>query len=471
MKSLFKELSSLLRNSVISDERIELLPYRDIAFPNKKSNALAVVSPVEEKDVVELLKFCNEKALPVVPWGGGTNLCGALSPNVEHVILDLRRMKKIEVQPEKGFVLTQAGATIEEVQRAVEREGYFFAHDPWSRKSATVGGSLALDSAGTLYPKYGSIGDMLLSLKVVLPSGKVFKLGKELSKSSSSPPLANLFVGSEGMFGVILEAALKIYPKPEVFKAHGYGFQSFEQLFKAVLALCQRELLPDSFIGGTLPKRVTNHLPKKEKLLLKLGKINTGLYLCCCGKEEVVDSRLVQISKILRRYGRPLPQEYAEQWWKERHTYFETSPEIRKEELYPHVLDLTVPLDKVLEMKKWVEKLVAQKIGGDVISHTLFTAPDAYTVAFYLKRGECVDEIEKKIYEKVVEVGGTLTRTHGLGRLFSSKLIEKELGDGTLRILRQFKSMFDPNNILNPGVMNLFENDCAGGRSHEVPEN
>ena len=456
MSSLADTLSSLLKDSVISDEKVELLAYRDIAFPDRKSTAQVIVCPKEEDDVVTLLRYCHENRLPVVPWGGGSNLCGALSPGRGHVILDLRQLNRIvELWPEKGFIRVQAGATIMEVQRAAEGEGAFFGHDPWSRRSATVGGSIALDAAGTLYSRYGSMGDQVLTLKLALATGEVLTLGKPLSKISSMPRFPQLFVGSEGAFGVILEAELKLRSRPETFAPLAYGFASFEDMFSALQKLRKAGLLPDSFIAGTLPKRVTEELPKKEQLLIKLGKISTGLYLCCCGKKEVVDTRLALIKESIGRCGRELPRDYAEEWWETRHTYFEASPEVQKAELYPHVLDLTMPLDRVLEMKDWVELEVGKAGLSEALSHTLFTTPDAYTVAFYLKKGEKVEELQQRIDQKAVELGGTLTRTHGMGRLFTSERVRSEQGEGAALFLRRLKELLDPHDILNPGVMGL----------------
>ena len=475
MSSLRDELKVLLRHSTLSDRNIDIIAYKDIAFPEKEPSASIIVCPKEEGDVVKLLRYCNEKGLAVVPWGGGTNLCGALSPGKEHVILDLRQLNRIlEVKPGRGFIRAGAGATIEKVQQAAGKAGAFFGHDPWSRKSATVGGSIALDAAGTLYPLYGSMGDMVLSLKLALASGESITIGKELSKSSSAPGLVPLFIGSEGSFCVILEATLKLHAPPELFQPVAYGFKSFEKMFEGLLALRKGGILPDSFIGGTLPKRVTDNLPKKEKLLIKVGNIKAGLYLCCCGKKELAEEKILLIKAVLDHYGRMMPQDYADEWWEKRHTYFEASPEVRAGELYPHVLDLTVPMDKVPAMKNWVEKEVAREGKTDALSHTLFTTPDAYTVAFYLRKEESITELEKRIYRKVVEMGGTITRTHGTGRLFDSALVEKELGRNTVRLLHLLKTMLDPKDILNPGVMNLpssekssDENPCQDRKKEE----
>jgi len=473
MSSVYDELVGLLPHSVISERKLDILAYQDIAFPGRDPSAVLIVCPKEENDIVELLGYCNRNELAVVPWGGGTNLCGALSSDREHVILDLRQLDRIpDVLPERALIRAGAGATIECVQQAAEKAGMFFGHDPWSRKSATVGGSIALDAAGTLFARYGSMGDQVLSLRVALASGEVITVGKELSKTSSSPELVSLFIGSEGCLGVILEATLKLHPRPELFLPTGYGFRSFEQMFQGLRELWKIGFPPESFIGGTLPKRVSDNLPKKDRALIRLGNIKAGLYFCSCGIKTLTEQKTRLIKAVLDHYGRMMPQDYADEWWEQRHTYFEASPEVRAGELYPHVLDLTIPGDRVLEMKDWVEARVAKEGKTDTLSHTLFTTPDAYTVAFYLKKGEDVSGLEQKIYEKAVRIGGTITRTHGIGRLFRPKLVEKELGKGTIRLLHQLKTMLDPKDILNPGVMNLPSQagSSPAGRKKRTPK-
>ncbi len=462
MSTLRPRLTTLLKDSIITDDRVDLAAYRDIAVPDAEIRDAVVVVPGTKEDVLLLLGFCNQQKIPLVPWGGGTNLCAALSPEGQHVVLDLRRLDRVlNVDSVNGTLRVQAGATIIKVQEAAKKEGCLFGHDPWSRRSATVGGSIALDAAGTLFSRFGSMGGQVLALKVALPSGEVLELGKGLSKCSSGPPLFSLFIGSEGALGIILEATLRIHPQIRVFKPKGFGFPDFQRMFHGLQALRESGLLPDSFIGGTLPKRVTVELPKAERLLIKVGKIGTGLYLCCCGEEgEAVDSKLERIRAILKLHkGKQLPQDYADEWWQERHTYFEASPEVTQAELYPHVLDLTLPHGKVLEMKNWVAQEVEKAGFTEALSHTLFTTSDAYTVAFYLRKGENVDELSMRIYEKAVEMGGTVARTHGTGRLFPEELAQKELGD-SFELLRKLKFLLDPKGILNPGVMGL---DDGGG--------
>ncbi len=458
---LKQELSRILRNSVISDSRAEFRAYGDIGLPDMKSTALAVVSPSDYDDISSLLDFCREHETPLVPWGGGTNLCGALSPGKGHIILDMRRLSGIlEVSPEKGFIRVQGGASIENVMDAARAGGCIFGHDPWSKKSATVGGSISLDSAGNLFSRYGSMGDNVLSLRVMTGTGDIIETGRELSKWSTAPRLQQLFVGSHGVFGIILEACLRIHPMPPVWKSLAFGFRDFDTFFDAFCALRVNHLEPDAAIGGTLPKRVADLLPGKEKLLIKLFKVPTGMFLCYGGSEAVTDAKVGQAKTVLAGFGRLLPQEYADEWWENRYTYFESEPSVTEAHLYPHVLDMTMPLDKVREMKDYAGKAAARHGLEDALSHTLFTTPDAYTAAFYLKEGEEIGDIINDLAARVIELGGTIARTHGLGSIFPPGIARAEVGAGPLKVIQDLKGIFDPHNLLNPGIFDIMITDA-----------
>jgi len=455
---------------LISDSRAELIAYRDIAFPGRKAAALAVVSPGDYGDIRSLVLFCRGNGIPLVPWGGGTNLCGALSPEKGHIILDMRRLSKIiEVSPERGYLKAQAGATVESVMDAADAVGCIFGHDPWSKKSATIGGSISLDSAGNLFPRYGSMGDNVLSLKVMTGTGEMIETGRELSKYSTAPRLRQMFVGSHGVFGIILEASLRISPAPPAWKPLAFGFRDFDTFFRAFRALRENHIEPDAAIGGTLPQRIKELLPRKERFLIRMMKVPVGLFLCYGGRSEIVETKASLAGEVLGDHGRPLPQEYADDWWENRHTYFESEPSVTAAHLYPHVLDLTIPLDRVQEMKEFTEAVAARENLREALSHTLFTTPDAYTAAFYLKEGEDLGEVMNQLAARAVELGGSVARTHGLGRIFPPWIAGTEVGRDTLDMIRELKRIFDPGNILNPGIFDMTVTEDKGASTGDTP--
>jgi len=451
-----KALGKLLKDSIITDRKMDLIAYRDIGYSGS-STALVVRSRSYE-DISRLLAYCNEHSIGVTPWGGGTNLCGALTPDRQSIAMDLKSLNDIlEINTEDALVTVQAGATIEAVETRLNRHRLTFCHDPWSRRSSTVGGALALDSVGNFYPKFGSIGDQVLSMKVALADGRIITLGRNITKSSASPFLPSLFIGSEGRFGIILEATLMIQPLPETHTVMGYAFSSFADLFEAIKALKRSDIEPQSYIGGTVPKRVEKLQPKTERVMVKLLNIHAALFLYYDGIQGEVDARSAKANEILSSSGRKMPDKYAEEWWANRHTYFEMSPELADEGIYVHVFDLCVPGSKIAKLSEDIQDLAGELNIEDRLSHTIFGAVDAYTVALYVEDDdagrELVKEVERAIIPLVHNAGGTITRTHGLGTLFGDDVAEVEIGKDGIDLMAGIKSLLDPNDIMNPGVL------------------
>ncbi len=471
MKAHRTTLEKLLPKAIITDDKAELEAYKDIVYSHEPSRAKLAVRPGSYKEVVRLLEYCNGHDLAVVPWGGGTNLSGSLSPARPFIALDLKGLNRIlDFSGEDWTVKVQAGATIEKVENYLNDGGFTLGHDPWSRASATIGGAIALDSAGNLYPKYGSAGDLVLCLKVALADGRIITLGKHVSKSSSSPRMPSLFIGSAGILGVILEATMKIAPLAEDHAAFGYAFPSFKNMFDALKELGKAGLEPQSYIGGTLPKVAVKLRPKTEQALVKMLGVEAAVFIYFEGSEGDVEARLKEAKRILKRFGKKMPDKHSEEWWENRHTYFEMSRELADKNLYLHVFDFCVPRERVLEACTRIDE-IAKNLGlENRISQGLFSALDAYTVALYLDDSEEGREVlrvfEKETIQVVHSLEGTIARTHGLGSLYKGKaIIEKEVGRDELELLRGMKRILDPNNILNPGIIIRGQEDGDEGRS------
>ena len=459
MKDHKKAMKKLLPKAVITDDRTELEAYKDIVYSDAPPKAVMVVKPSSHREVSKLLRYCNEQKFAVVPWGGATNLSGSLSPARDFIALDMKGLNKVlDISVYDLTATVQAGATIEKLELALNKSGLTLGHDPWSLKSATVGGAVALDSAGNLYPKYGSVGALVLSMKVALADGSIIDVGKGISKTSSSPHLPSLFIGSSGIFGILLEITFWIDYLSDHHEELGYAFSSFPEMFNAIKVLCEEGLEPQSYIGGTLPKVAVRLQPKTEQALVKMLGISAALFVHYEGSKVIVQASVKEGNAILKEYGKRMPREHAREWWQNRHTYFEMNKTLADEDIYLHVFDLCVPESRVLDTYKKLEKVATRLKIKDRISHSLFTAPDAYTVALYLEGRSSSRVVLKEFEEEVIRVvhgyGGTIARTHGLGSLYNTKkILEKEIGIDGLKLLSKMKRVLDPNNILNPGII------------------
>ncbi len=459
------ELRTLLPNARVTDRPTDIEPYRDIDGGNVP--VVCVVLPSSYEDVRKVLRHCDERGLGVVPWGGGTNLCRALSPSRASVALDMKSLGRIIGFDEvTGTVTVQAGATPDDIDSYLAARGFRFHFDPWSRFSCTIGGALAMNANGSLYPVHGGVGDEVLSLRVALADGTMMDLGPG-TRAASMPQLFRLFMGSEGTLGVILEATFAVYPVPPHHETVGCAFTSFSSMFDALLELERAGLSPDSFIGGTIPRVTAKLQPKAERVLIRALRIKAALFAYYEGDIDGSTARVAASKEILSRAGKLMPQKYSEEWWPNRHTYFESNEGLVNEGLSPHVFDLAVPEREVPGLVARVEELMEKAGFADRLSHTLFTSTDAYTVSLFLTAEELgshrISTLSRELFELVWQSGGTVSRTHGYGTLIDHQAVQRDMGDD-LGMLGRLKKVLDPNGTLNPGVMLPDRTEVDGGQ-------
>src|SRR5918992_363738 len=196
----------------------------------------AVVYPKSSDEVAALLRFCNERGVPVVPFGQGSSLEGQTIPKNGGVSLDLARMDAIlEVRPDDFLARVQPGLTHESLNARLREHGLFFPVDPgWD---ASLGGMAATNASGTNAVRYGTMRDQVLGLEVVLADGTVMRTGGLAMKSSAGYNLTALFVGSEGTLGVFTEMVLRLYPIPEHVLAARAVFPSVEAAGRTAVAV------------------------------------------------------------------------------------------------------------------------------------------------------------------------------------------------------------------------------------------
>ncbi|MCI0496759.1 MAG: FAD-binding oxidoreductase [Thermoplasmata archaeon] len=448
---LLDDLAGAAPGATVTAADDDLTAYRDIGGPAGRFIAIAV--PRSAEDVAAILRSCDARGVPVVPWGGGTNLSKALSPARRAVALDLKALDRITPDIAGMSVRAGAGATPDRIDRALARHGLRFHHDPWSRTSATVGGSLALNSAGCLYGGYGRIGDQVASLVVALADGTVIDVPGPGADGRGVTPAT--FIGTEGTMGVILEATFRVHRRPEAYRTLGFGFRSFRGLFEGLSDLEEGGLRPDSFIGGTVPRNVARLQPAADRAMMRALGIRCGLFAYFEGTEEAAAERSEAASALLSDHGRRMPQGYSDAWWPRRHVYFEGNPGAVGRSLSAHVRDLVIPPGRTMEAHARVEELAASLGLADMVSTTLFTSLDAFTVALYLGPGERDTEAFRAFEGGVVDMAldmGSVMRIHGYGSNFDPEVVRRALG-GRFDGLMAAKRALDPNWTLNPGIL------------------
>ncbi|MBL7213003.1 MAG: FAD-binding protein [Desulfobacteraceae bacterium] len=415
--------------------------------------------PVTVEQIVATLKLANQAKFPVTPRGAGTSLAGLAVPDRGGVILDLSRMDKIlAINIEDRLVVVQPGVVYADLDRALASYGFFFPPDPASGSVCTLGGNVATNAGGIKGAKYGTTKDYVLALEVVLPDGRILHTGSKCMKSVSGYDLTRLFVGSEGTLGVITEITLKVNPKPPMTSTAMATFETLEDAGRAISEIMYSGIIPsalevvDQQTLIAINQNTDLGLPEVEALLVA----ETDGYT-----REETEFQMEKIIEIFKKNNATTTRqadskEEAEALWTARKSAYGVLARINNNLI---VEDLAVPMSKVPDMLRSISELAKKHnlriptVGhaGDGNLHPVIcfdgTNPDE------VKR---VEEASAQLFEKVIELGGTLTGEHGIG-LAKIPFMGLEHDQVSMDVMRSVKQLFDPNNILNPGKMGLEE--------------
>ena len=411
---------------------------------------LCAVAPVSTDEVQKLVRFANEESLPIVPFGGGSGLMGGALSIRPGMVVDLRRMKRIlHIDSEARSARVQAGAVLEAVDLALNQAGFILGHDPWTVPVATIGGAISTNSVGYRAGIYGSMGEQVLGLEAVMPNGEVLHT-RAVAKHSAGLNLNALLIGGEGCFGIVTEATIRIFPKPEARLFCGYLFASFEQGYGAIQEMFQRRLRPALLDFGDDAEKPGGAI----------------LYLVFEGNEELTAAEEKQaVALCLAHCGKELPSSDAEQFWRDRHEIarrFARNRRQRRERgrdgIYRDWIHVALPSSKVLAFRR-VTREIVERHGVRLQESGLWVQPELFSMRLGAEDGAvanaqlALEEAIEELLRLVQQLGGSMEYTHGVG-VKLAPLMAEEHGYG-LQVMRQIKQALDPNNILNPGKMGL----------------
>jgi glycolate oxidase len=424
----------------------------DLCYPPE-----VVIKPKSTEEVSAILRYCNEKHIPVTPIGGRTGLSGGALSIHGGVGLSMERMNKILFIDDKNLQVTvEPGVITQVLQEEVAKQGLYYAPDPSSRGSCFIGGNLAENAGGPRAVKYGVTKDFVLNLEVVLANGDIIWTGANTLKNSTGYNLTQLIVGSEGTLGVITKAVLKLVPLPQFNLLMLIPFFSAEKACEAVSAIFRAGITPSALefmerdaIDWTLQYVDDIHVPVEAAIQAHLLVEVDGNYL------EALMSDCEKISEVVAQYnsGEILFAEdetQKAQLWKLRRKVAEAvkSNSVYKEE------DTVVPRYALPQLLSGV-KAIGNKHGfksvcyghaGDGNLHINIIKGDL-SDAFW--ENELPIAI-REIFELCVELKGTLSGEHGIG-LVQKQYMDIAFDSKQLGLFQNIKQIFDPNAILNPG--------------------
>lgn len=457
-------LMLMKNNKLINDLKKELPCVLDTleeryAYAQDASNARRIMSLPDAvvfvetiEEVQRVVKIANKYKTPIICRGAGTNVVGACTVVHGGIILNFSKMNKIiEINPENMTAIVQPGVVLGTFQKEVEKLGLFYPPDPSNLAVSTIGGSIAQSSGGAKSFKYGTTKDYVIDLKVVMADGEVLQTGANTIKNATGYNLGSLFVGSEGTLGIVVEAVLKLIPKPQSKKVLAAYFDTVQDAVSAVNAIIEQKIYPATidFMDKNAIQTVENFYPagllveKEALLLIEIDGFESSMEY----QENVIVSilNLTNASKIQVSHD---DEEYERIWMARRSSMGACA------RLKPNVTtdDVIVPRENlaklVLGIREICEKysLDVCMVGhvGDGSVHPQipidYNDEDEYR-RYKIAKGE--------IYDLTAKLGGILSGEHGIGSE-KRKHIHKVVNSVALDYMRRIKKTFDPNNILNP---------------------
>jgi FAD/FMN-containing dehydrogenase len=438
-QEIVKLLTEIVGEDNVLREPYDLIAYsRDrypiLTHPRRGVKPLAVVRPTTTDEIREIVILANKHRIPLTPRGSGTNYAGSAVPVKGGVVLDLTRMNKIlNINDDSMSVKVQTGVILQNLEEALNNKSFTFGHDPGSFPTATVGGCISTRSLGWRAGKYGDMGRLVLSLKVVLPTGVVVET-REVPTSSTGFDVNSLFIGAEGTLGVITEAVLRIHPLPEEKVFLLYSFNSFEKAYKTLLKVLRRGLNPTSSL-------VEDYEDEQE----------ARVFLYYEGVKEIVEAQVKRAVSILEAEdGTKLDDKVAKEYWANRHDMFS---QMNKEGVADSI-EPAVPANKTLEFYKFLKEWI-KRSGVKVIDISSWVYPEnlGMDIAFDETKAEAYAAARDELVNKALELGGTVSYCVGVGLRFPH-LMRKEHGSA-LDVMKAIKRAMDPNNIMNPGGLGL----------------
>ncbi len=420
-----------------------------------------VIQPGTVEEVSAIMKYCNQRLLPVTPRGAGTGLSGGALPIFKGVVLDMRRFNQILNIDKRNFqVTTEPGVITQVLQDTLKAEGLFYPPDPASKGSCFIGGNISENSGGPKAVKYGVVKDYVLNLEIVLPNGEVIWTGANVLKNSTGYNLTQLIVGSEGTLAVVTKIVLRLIPAVQNDITLLVPFRDSFQACEAVNAI---------FLAGITPSSL--EFMERDALEWSMKYSNAGTIAI---PEDIKAHLLIEvdgnhmeelyrdaekIAELVQKYdiGEVLLADSSEQkamLWALRRKVGEAvkSHSVYKEEdtVVPRA-ELPFLLKKVKELGyKFGFKSVCYGHAGDGNLHVNIVKADMSEQDWKEKLPVGIREL----FEYVVSIGGTISGEHGIG-LVQKPYIDIAFTATAIQLQKQIKQVFDPNGILNPGKIFL----------------
>lgn len=451
-----------------------------------------VVWPGDVSETAAVAAYATKMGIPLVPFGGGSGVCGGTVPRAGGILLDVKRLDRIgAVDPLSRTVDVQAGARGQTLEDTLNAAGYSAGHFPASIACSTAGGWVAARGAGQMSSLYGKVEDMVSRVQVVTPEGEVLE-ARGFPHRSPGPGWLQAFVGSEGTLGVVTECTLRVHRLAErrVFRALGFpsldhGVACMRDMMAAGLRPAVLRLYDplDTLVakmshgsGGSI--RLDARLERLLKagmegalgiallgpgaanaLVDRLGATAAGgvlMILIFEGPGTVPETELsLALSMMLDRRGRDLGPEPARSWLRRRYAVSFWQSKIFRRGAFSDTFEVSATWERVLPLYRHVSSVLGRR--ALVMAHLSHAYLQGCSIYFTLVGRAADDEAMLRLYDTIWEEGlravqlhgGAISHHHGVG-MSKASAMEAELG-GALEVFEALRLALDPRSVMNPG--------------------
>ncbi len=499
-QSLRKDLGELVSGGRASTDPADRAAYARDLWPRQQIKTRAgeaaiappavIVWPADVQEVAEVLRFAAERGIPAVPYGAGSGVCGGISPDDRTILIDVKRMDGIDnVDPDTLTCSSGAGIIGQILENQLNAKGYTFGHFPSSIYCSTLGGWIACRAAGQTSGRYGKIEDRVLGLTFVDGTGKIWRVDRDGDNAALLP----LFIGSEGIYGVVTEAKLQLDPAPTERRFSSWLFRHTEDGLEAIRQIYQAGLRPavarlydpfDSMISRSFKSKDKGEtrdpsdtstgpgvgLRSLVRLIRRPSAINrlidiadpamggAKLVLVWEDDPEIGRAEHAEAQRICSGFrAHDTGEDPARHWLAHRHSISYRQSAFFAAGAFIDTMEVAATWSRMWPMYEAVRKALAPHVF--VMAHFSHAYPEGASIYFTFAGAasddsaalERYDETWRSALRAAVDVGGTLSHHHGVGRS-KAPMMRREQGVA-VEVVRSIKRSLDPQGILNPGSL------------------
>ncbi|OEU47158.1 MAG: hypothetical protein BA862_08280 [Desulfobulbaceae bacterium S3730MH12] len=453
-KSHIDELITIFGKEQVLTEPEDMIAYSYDAS-HAETEPEAVVFATTTEQISELMKLAYREHIPVTPRGQGSGLSGGSVPLKKGIVLSMDKMQNvIEFDPANRLITVEAGLTTSDIDPIAAEANLFYPPDPGSVTFSTIGGNVAENAGGLRGLKYGVTKDYVKMMKVVLPQGDIVTLGNKCVKHVAGFNMEGIFVGSEGLLGIMTEVTLALLPIPQHHESALAIFDSLDDAAQSVSDIIAAGVTPSTmeFMDNITINAIQNFqdcgLPRDAEAVLLIetdGEENSAVNEMAKVEEAVSKNNV-------RKFARARDMTERDLLFAGRRIALNALANVK-----PNLIleDATVMRSKLPEMVSGIVNIATKydlQVGifghaGDGNLHPTFLID--------MKDKDEMGRTEKavtELFQLAIDLDGTISGEHGIG-VEKKPFLENQIGAEGIRLLQNIKKTFDPENLLNPGKM------------------